>query len=126
MFVTCNLRVPAIPHTITFPVDFAVVGPRYTLILCYIPKEHPRSVCLEETQHPIPGSTPGPVPLSRFLIKKIILGGLPSGAAVKCARSTLVARAAPVRILGVDMAPLGMPCCSRRPTYKVEADGHGC
>ena len=27
---------------------------------------------------------------------------------------------------GVDMAPLGMPCCGRRPTYKVEEDGHGC
>ena len=25
-----------------------------------------------------------------------------------------------------DMAPLGKPCCGRRPTYKVEEDGHGC
>ena len=27
---------------------------------------------------------------------------------------------------GADMAPLGMPCCGRRPTYKVEEDGHRC
>ena len=32
----------------------------------------------------------------------------------------------PVWIPGVDMALLGMPCCGRRPTYKVEDDGHGC
>ena len=28
--------------------------------------------------------------------------------------------------LGADMAPLGTPCCGRRPTYKVEEGGHGC
>ena len=27
---------------------------------------------------------------------------------------------------GVDVASLGTPCCGRRPTYKVEEDGHGC
>ena len=27
---------------------------------------------------------------------------------------------------GADVALLGMPCCGRRPTYKVEEDGHGC
>ena len=27
---------------------------------------------------------------------------------------------------GVDMAPLGMPCCGGRLTYKAEEDGHGC
>ena len=33
----------------------------------------------------------------------------------------------PVRIPGVDMAPRGKkPCCGRRPTYKVDEDGHGC
>ena len=29
-------------------------------------------------------------------------------------------------IPGMDMAPLGTPCCGRHPTYKVEEDGHGC
>ena len=46
--------------------------------------------------------------------------GRPSGAAVKCTHSALVAEGLPVRIPGVDMAPLGKPCCDRRPTYKVE------
>ena len=31
-----------------------------------------------------------------------------------------------VRIPGADMAPLGKPCCGRRPTYKLEEDGQGC
>ena len=52
--------------------------------------------------------------------------GRPSGTAVKCAYSASVAQGLPVRISGVDMAPLGTPCCGRRPTYKVEEDGHGC
>ena len=51
--------------------------------------------------------------------------GWPIGVAVKCARSALVARGSLVWILGADMAPLGKPCCGRRPTYKVEEDGHG-
>ena len=33
--------------------------------------------------------------------------GWPGGAAVKCARSALMALGSLVRILGVDMAPLG-------------------
>ena len=42
---------------------------------------------------------------------------------VRCARSTLAARGSPVRIPAVDTAPLGKPCCGRRPTYKGEEDG---
>ena len=45
---------------------------------------------------------------------------------IKCAHSALAAWGSPVQILGVDMAPLGRPCCGRRPTYEVEEDGHGC
>ena len=45
---------------------------------------------------------------------------------VKCARSTLAAQGSQVQIPGVDMTLLSKPCCGRRPTYKVEEDGHGC
>ena len=58
--------------------------------------------------------------------KRIRLWGRPGGAAVECASSALAARGSLVLIPGVDMAPLGMPCCGRRPTYKAEEDGHGC
>ena len=64
--------------------------------------------------------------LSYGLIKKNKPGGQPDGAAVKFARSALVAQGLLVRIPGGDMAPLGTPRCGRRPTYKVEEDGHGC
>ena len=52
--------------------------------------------------------------------------GWPGGAAVKFARSTSAAPGSLFQIPGGDMAPLGKPCCGRRPTYKVEEDGHGC
>ena len=52
--------------------------------------------------------------------------GQPGGAVVKFARSTLAARGSLVQIPGTDMALLGKPCCGRRPTYKVEENGHGC
>ena len=52
--------------------------------------------------------------------------GRPGGTAVKCTCSASAARGSPIRILGVDMAPRGKPYCDRRPTYKVEEDGHGC
>ena len=58
--------------------------------------------------------------------KKTNALGPAGGTAVKFAHSASVARGSPVRIPGVDMAPLVKPCCGRRPTYKVEEDGHGC
>ena len=57
---------------------------------------------------------------------EIIFGGQPSGTAVKFTHSASAAQGSLVPILGADMAPLGMPCCDRHPTYKVEEDGHGC
>ena len=52
--------------------------------------------------------------------------GPPGGTVVKCAHSASVAQGLPVQIPDVDMAPFIRPCCGRRPTYKVEEDGHGC
>ena len=57
---------------------------------------------------------------------KVTEMGQPSSSVVKFARSASVARRSPAWIWGADMAPLGKPCCGRRPTYKVEEDGHGC
>ena len=59
------------------------------------------------------------------MIKKEIRGR-PGGAAVKHACSASAAQGSAVQIPGADMAPLGKPCCGRRPIYKVEEDGHRC
>ena len=52
--------------------------------------------------------------------------GRPGGEAVKCACFASVALGSLVQIPGADVVPLINPCCGRRPTYKVEEDGHGC
>ena len=52
--------------------------------------------------------------------------GRSGGAAVKFARSASAAQGSWVQIPRADMAPLGKPCCGRRPTYKIEKDAHGC
>ena len=52
--------------------------------------------------------------------------GPPGGSAVKFAPSASRGRGPRVRIQGVDMAPLGMPCCGGLSAYKVEEDRHGC
>ena len=49
----------------------------------------------------------------------------PSGAAVKFTHSALAARGSLVRIPGATHAPLLKPHCGRRPTYRIEEDGHG-
>ena len=64
--------------------------------------------------------------LKKLRVKEVNNRGLPGGTAVKFTRSASAARGSPVLILGVDMAPLGKPCCGRRPMYKVAEDGHGC
>ena len=59
-------------------------------------------------------------------LRRELRWGWPGGAAVKFTRSASAARGSLARIPGVEMAPLGKPCCGRRPTYKIEEDGHGC
>ena len=61
-----------------------------------------------------------------LVLKKTTDRGRLGGAVVKCARSDSAAQGLQVWILDADMAPLGKPCCGRRPTYKVEDDGQGC
>ena len=56
---------------------------------------------------------------------KIQHRGQPGGAAAKFAGSSLVAWGLLVRIPVRTYALHVKPCCDRRPTYKVEEDGHG-
>ena len=58
--------------------------------------------------------------------KSQVCRGPAGGALVKFAHSASAAQGLPVWIPGTDLAPLVKPCCGRRPTYKVEEDGHGC
>ena len=62
----------------------------------------------------------------RRVLKSRAIRGQPGGAAVKFTCSASVTWGSPVRIPGADMVPHVKPCCGRRPTYKVEEDGHGC
>ena len=57
--------------------------------------------------------------------RKLMVGASPVAQRLSAHVLLGAARGSPVRILGVDMALLGKPCCGRHPTYKVEEDGHG-
>ena len=82
-----------------------------------------RVVYLHKERHePLPDSAR----LCQTLSKNAVSGSQPGGAAVKSMHYAWAARSSLVRIPGVDMALLVRPCCGRRPTYKVEKDGHRC
>ena len=63
---------------------------------------------------------------TELILLKSDFGGQPSGTAVQFARSFSVAWGSLVQIQAGTYAPLIKACCGRRPTYKVEEDGHGC
>ena len=58
--------------------------------------------------------------------KSVTLGGRPGGVVGKFAHSALAAWALLVRIPAAHLAVLIKLCCGRRPTYKIEDDGHRC
>ena len=60
------------------------------------------------------------------LLGQKLSAGWPGGAVVKFSRSASAAWGSPVQIPGADIVWLGKPCCGRRPTFKVEEDGHRC
>ena len=61
----------------------------------------------------------------KLSVNKSVFGAGPVAQRLS-AGSASAAWGLPVRIPGVDMAPLDTPCCGRCPTYKVEEDGHRC
>ena len=79
--------------------------------LRYVTAQRARSVLREAKANPSRGK---------------MVEGPARGTVVRFACSASAAWSSLVRILGVDMAPLGKPCCGRRLTYKVEGDGHRC
>ena len=60
------------------------------------------------------------------LLKMDAPGGQAGGVAVKFEHSTLVAWGLRFGSWVWTYAPLAKPCCGKRPTYKMEEDGHGC
>ena len=66
------------------------------------------------------------VHICNYFINKYKTGAGPVAQQLSAHLLILGGAAFTVQSPGVDMAPLGMPCCGRRPTYKVEEDGHGC
>ena len=62
--------------------------------------------------------------INSWTIKDLNVGASPVAQWLSSHVQLLAAWGSLARILGVDMAPLGRPSCSRRPTYEVEEDGH--
>ena len=84
----------------------------------------------------LPSYSTGPLDLSetvylnpeynKIVYKKLHVGAGPVAQWLSAQVPLLVGPGFTCSDSGADMAPLGTPCCGRRPTYKVEEDGHGC